>query len=88
MEAPAGAAVVPAPPRPEPEHREVLLEQTRRFLEIERRDEVDLRSLAHELRHLREETMWPLLVELMRLDTEKHVRVLEYLERRLRDGGH
>ncbi|MGH9090898.1 MAG: ferritin-like domain-containing protein [Acidimicrobiales bacterium] len=86
-EPPEGARVVPPPPRPEPEHRAVLLEHTRRFLEIERRDEVDLRSLAHELRHLREDTMWPLLVELMRLDTEKHVRVLEYLERCLRDAG-
>lgn len=88
VEPPGGVPVVPPPPEPEPEHAAVLLEQTRRFLEIERRDEEDLRHLSHELRHLDDDTLWHLLVELMRLDTEKHLRVLEYLERRLGHGRH
>jgi len=32
---------------------------------------------------LRTDTLWPLLVELMEIDTAKHVRILEYLAERL-----
>lgn len=78
-----GQATVPPAPMPEPEHVPELLEQTRRFLDFEREDAESLKSLARDLRPTGDEMLWRLLVELMRLDTQKHLQILEYLERRL-----
>ncbi len=83
----AQASAVPGPPDPEPEHLAELLEQTRRFLEIERDDAAGLKSLARELKPGSQETMWRLLVEIMELDTEKHIRILEFLRHRLEHLG-
>lgn len=71
-------------PRPSPELAQQLLEPTQRFLEAERDDRKRLRRLAKDLEPLAAESMWPLLVQLMEIDTEKHVRILEYLLDRLR----
>lgn len=54
---------------------------TQRFLEIERRDRRDLKRLARELAPVHETTLWGLLVDLMLLDTEKHIRILEFIDR-------
>ena len=78
-------ATVPPAPHPEPEHIPELLEHTRRFLELERDDAASLKQLIRDLRPAGDEMLWRLLVELMQLDTEKHLKVLEYLERRLED---
>jgi rubrerythrin len=80
---PPGEGAVPAAPRPEPEQVPELLAQTRRFLEIENEDAAALKSLARDLKPGTRETMWKLLVEVMQLDTEKHIRVLEYLRHHL-----
>jgi hypothetical protein len=61
-----------------------LREPTERFLAAEREDRRRLRALCRDLRPLRDENLWPLIVELMEIDTRKHVRSLEYLRRRLR----
>jgi len=60
-----------------------LREPTERFLDAEREDRRRLRALADTLRPLRDENLWPLIVELMEIDTRKHVQILEYLHRRL-----
>lgn len=78
-------ATVPPAPHPEPEHIPELLEHTRRFLDLERDDAASLKQLVRDLRPSGDEMLWRLLVELMQLDTEKHLKVLEYLERRLED---
>jgi rubrerythrin len=83
---PEGAAV-PGPPEPEAEHATALLEQTTRFLEIERDDAAGLKRLGRELKPGAHDTMWRLLVEVMELDTEKHIRILEYLRHRLEHPG-
>ena len=77
------AEAVPRAPHPPEREIPALLEQTRRFLEFEREDAASLKALAHELRPARTESLWRLLVELMELDTEKHLRILGYLEARL-----
>lgn len=74
---------VPAPPVPEPELREELLSETKHFLEIEREDLTGLKDLARDLKPAAHDTMWRLLVEVMQLDTEKHIRILEFLLHRL-----
>jgi rubrerythrin len=75
-------------PRLAPSEAAALLEPTERFLEAERDDHKRLRALRRTLRPARRDTTWPLIVELMELDTTKHMRILEYLRDRLRDAGH
>lgn len=67
-----------------PEEREKLLAATRELIDLERRDTSDLRQLRRDLRLSPPETIWPLLVELMEDDTEKHLKILREIERRLR----
>lgn len=75
------SGVVPAPPAAD---HDGLLAQTERFLDIEREDAEQLKALHKKLRPAADDTLWRLLVELMQLDTEKHIRILEYLRHRLR----
>jgi len=58
-----------------------LLEETARFLELERDDLADLEELAEVLRHQRLRGLIPLLVEVMELDTRKHITILEFIGR-------
>lgn len=74
---------VPGPPDPPAEEIPELLEQTRRLIEFEREDAAALKALDRELRPTDDDTLWRLLVELMELDTTKHLRILRYIERRL-----
>jgi hypothetical protein len=66
------------------EQRETLLAETRRLLELERADAVALKELRADLRPAKDETLWPLLAEIMAADTDKHVRILKAIERRLK----
>jgi len=77
--------IVPLPPRPDLAQVPALLENTRRFREAEEGDVETLRQLEHELRSVDDERLWHLLVVVMQLDTEKHLRILRYLERRLEE---
>jgi hypothetical protein len=63
------------------DQRQALLEATERFLAFERADEKSLRRLQKELRPVRDTTLFSLLVELMELDTQKHIAVLEFIRR-------
>lgn len=54
-------------------------ETTKRFIAAEREDARELKHLKKALRSVRDTTVWSLLVELMELDTEKHMRILEFL---------
>lgn len=56
-----------------------LLRQTEQLLEFERADLKSLRDLAKELKPVRKTTLWSLLVEMMELDTEKHIRLLRFI---------
>lgn len=75
---------VPGAPKPDPETARALLVPTERFLQAERDDQVQLRRLRKELKPARGDTLWPLIVELMEIDTGKHIRILDYLRERLR----
>jgi rubrerythrin len=73
-----------AAPRFSPEDANRLLELTERFLDAEREDRRRLRALADTLHPLEHDSLWPLMLELMEIDTRKHVRILEYLRARMR----
>jgi hypothetical protein len=77
------ASEVPEPTAISEESRLQLLAETRRFIDVEKDDEKDLRQLIADLRPVKTRTIWPLLVELMELDTEKHLRVLRRIEQML-----
>jgi rubrerythrin len=62
-----------------------LLDATRQLLERERADEKELKRLAKDLKDLRGTSVWPLLVEVMQRDTEKHQGILRFLEQQLED---
>jgi rubrerythrin len=73
----------PAAPALSSDQARRLAEPTQRFLAAEREESRNLAALRKELKPLRRETLWPLLVELMEIDTAKHVRILEYLSERV-----
>jgi rubrerythrin len=77
-----------SPPIPSPtrEEAESILEPTKRFLEAEIEDRGHLRDLAKQLDGAGD-NLWSLLIELMDLDTRKHVRILEYLRDRLEQAS-
>lgn len=55
-----------------------LVRQTKALLEAEKRDRTELRRLRRRLRSYTG-TLWPLLVDLMLLDTDKHTRTLQFV---------
>lgn len=61
-----------------------LLAVTERLLKAEVNDARELKRLARELRDRKGHSLWPLLVELMRRDTEKHRLILNFMRDRLR----
>jgi rubrerythrin len=67
------------------EQRKELLDEARRLLEMEKADATALKELRRELHSAPEETMWPVLVEMMAFDTDKHIHLLKAIERHL--GG-
>ena len=79
----AGASPVPLPAKIDDDKRAAMLLRTRKLLDAERQDERELRDLQHELRPARSDTIWPLLVEMMALDTEKHIKMLHRVEQLL-----
>lgn len=62
-----------------------LLEATEGFLAAERKDARELKRLSRELRSMRGLSLWPLLIELMQRDTEKHQSILDFIRTQLRD---
>ena len=82
-DASVGEAPFPEPPRLPPDTARLLLEPTERFLDAEREESKKLAELRKGLKPAGSDTLWPLMVELMEIDTSKHVRILEFLRDRL-----
>ena len=74
----------PGPPRLPADEAARLLAPTERFLEAELEDREHLKELRKQLRPARDDTLWRLIIELMDLDTAKHVKILEFLSGHLR----
>jgi rubrerythrin len=67
-----------------PRHDEELARWVDSFLQFEREDQRELKSLARNLKDVRDTTLWGLVVELMQLDTQKHIKILEFLREHVR----
>lgn len=61
-----------------------LLKEARRLLDIENNDLSELKKLRADLRHAPAGTIWPVLVQIMALDTRKHIRILTAIKKRLK----
>ena len=61
---------------PEPEQ---LIPELEKLLAFEGQDAKELKDLQKRFKDYRRTTIWPLLSELMALDTQKHIRILEFL---------
>ena len=57
-----------------------LVEETKTLLASEKKDRTELRRLHRRLRSYHG-TIWPLLIDLMQRDTDKHMRILRYIVR-------
>jgi rubrerythrin len=62
-----------------------LLEATERLLEVEHEDAQELKALRKALKPVEGTTLWSLLVEIMEHDTQKHIAILEYIRRLVRE---
>jgi len=56
-----------------------LAEETKALLAAEVRDRRQLRRLHRQLEPYQDTTLWELLVELMELDTQKHIHILRFV---------
>jgi hypothetical protein len=56
-----------------------LLARTDELLEFERQDIKELKQLEHKLKDVKDTTLWVLLIDIMRADTEKHIKILEFI---------
>lgn len=65
---------------------EALLEVTERLLDAEETDARELKRLSRDkdLRLMRGHSLWPLLIELMEHDTQKHEAILRFIRAQIR----
>jgi hypothetical protein len=81
----------PAIPRldnwgPNPAH---VVELSERLIAREREDAKDFDRLEHQLKDVRDTTLWGLLIKMMEMDTTKHVEILEFVRKHARKAaGH
>lgn len=57
-----------------------VLAATKDLLKKERQDERELERLRREFHDVKDTTLWGLLVDLMRHDTQKHIALLKFVE--------
>lgn len=62
--------------------RDAVVEATERLLEHEREDARELKRLQNELRDTKDDSLNGLLVELMQRDTQKHIAILRFVQKR------
>ena len=60
-------------------NRRQLIEETKRFIELEKQDLKGLKDLERELEPMRDSMLFSLLVRMMELDTKKHIAILEFI---------
>ena len=61
--------------------RAAVLDSTQRLLKNEEQDARELKRLQHELRDVKDTTLWSLLVDLMQRDTQKHIALLRFVKK-------
>ena len=73
--------------RSDPANRDEMLVATRRLLDAELEDRRELKQLKKHLRRTPgDRQLWALLVETAELDTQKHIRILKFIEHVLKSA--
>jgi type II secretory pathway predicted ATPase ExeA len=62
--------------------REGVLEATKRLLEHEKEDARELKRIHREMRDTKDGSLYGLLVDLMQRDTQKHIAILRFVQKR------
>jgi hypothetical protein len=70
---------VPSVPDAFASRDEALVAETQALLDAERADSRELKRLQRRLEPFGDATMWPLIVDLMLLDTQKHIEILRFI---------
>lgn len=65
--------------------REQILEETERYLELERQDNRELDRLRKHLGDVKDTTIWELVVRIIQRDNEKHREILKFIRDRARE---
>jgi rubrerythrin len=63
-----------------------VLDGTKQLLEKEKQDALELKRLQRELRDVRDNSLWSLLVDLMQRDTQKHIAILRFVQKHTRNS--
>jgi hypothetical protein len=66
------------------EDPDALLEATDRLLDAEKRDAKELKRMSRHLRSMHGVSLWPLLIDVMLHDTDKHISILRFVRDQLR----
>ena len=62
-------------------NRESVIDLTDQLLQKEQEDALQLKPLQHELRDVKDTSLWNLLVDLMQRDTQKHIAILRFAKK-------
>jgi rubrerythrin len=73
----------PAIPRLDFHVDSAVRELTDQLVNREREDLRELKKLQKGVREIKDTTLWPLLVDLMRRDTKKHIAMLRFVQRHI-----
>jgi hypothetical protein len=75
----------PIPALDRPADRAALAELTSELLAVEKSDRREITRLRKEIEAGGVRTLWPLILQLVELDTDKHIRILEFARQWLRE---
>jgi hypothetical protein len=64
--------------------RAAVLDATKQLIESEEQDARELKRFQHELRDVKDTSLWSLLVDLMQRDTQKHIALLRFVRKHTR----
>lgn len=78
-----GMPVPPISGEADPTARQNALQSLEQFIRLEQEEQTDLERLAVDLKPSQETTLWSVIVQIMREDTERHIRLLEFMRTRL-----
>jgi rubrerythrin len=69
-------------------NRQAVIDITDRLLQKEQEDASQLKHLQHELRDLKDTSLWNLIVDLMQRDTQKHIAIARFVKKHAGRGKH
>jgi len=60
-----------------------FIEETQALIKAEERDRVEMRRMRKRMKAYEDTTLWPLIIDILLLDTEKHIEILRSIARQM-----